>query len=58
MEDKNKTFFMKLFISRILYQSFCKNSKGQYNDAKDFVTEFKEVMKPHLSSSKFYREFS
>lgn len=49
--------FMKLFISRILFQTFCKNSKGQYNDAREFVNEFKDVMKPHLSNSKYFREF-
>ena len=58
MEDKNRSIFMKAFVSRILYQTFVKNSKGQFNEAKQFVNEFKDVMKPHLSSSKFYREFN
>lgn len=57
MEDKNKLVFMKLFISRILFQTFCRGSKGQYNEAKELVSEFKDLMKPHLSSSKYYKEY-
>jgi hypothetical protein len=57
MEKRHLTYFTNTFKHTNLYKVFVKNNPEGFKSAREFGENFIEVMKPNISTNKYYEEY-